>query len=517
MKNCIWVNLMAESRIKNTKRNIVTGLIQQIINIVLPFIVRTMVLYILGEQYQGLNGLFNSVLSVLNLSEFGFSSAVIFILYKPISEENTDLICAIMAYLKKIYHIVGGVILIIGLSLMPFLKYLINGSSPEDVNIYILYTIYLSNSAISYFLFAYKIALITAMQRKDIINVITLVIKTTMQLSQIAVLIVFQSYYCFIILLPIFTVINNLLTEYVSRRIFPEIKPGGDIPDTVKKELIKQVKGIFIDKINDTARNGVDNIFISALRGLTSVAIYNNYYYIYSAIYAVSLVIANSMSASIGNSIATETKEKNYNDLCKFTFLFSWFTGWCTVCMFCLYQDFMLIWMRGNTSLILPDFDMMLFCIYFYAISMNSIRNQYIEGNGLLWKLRLINILEATTNIILNFILGLYFGISGVIFATLFTIILFNFILRTNILFKHYFETSPSEFYIQNAVNIMTTSLISIFTYIICLNIPIEGIGAFIIKIIICLIIPNIAYFLINQKSPYFKQSISLIKRVIHK
>ena len=508
---------MPKSRIKNTKRNIVTGLIQQVINIVLPFIVRTMVLYILGEQYQGLNGLFNSILSVLNLSELGFSSAVIYILYKPIAEGNNDLICAIMAYLKKVYRLIGIVVLFIGLAIMPFLHLLINGSSPEDVNIYILYAIYLSNSAISYFLFAYKNALITAMQRSDIINIITIVIKTTMQLLQIAVLLAFQSYYGFIILIPIFTVVNNLLTEYVSRRTFPGFTPKGDISANVKNELTRQVKGIFIGKIGDTARNGADNIFLSALIGLTAVAIYNNYYYIYSAVYAVSLVIANSMGASIGNSIATESKEKNYNDLCKFTFIFSWFSGWCTVCMLCLYQDFMFIWMRGDTSLMLPDFDMVLFCIYFYAITMNNIRNQYVEGNGLLWKLRVVNVLEALSNIFLNLILGMFFGISGIIIATLITIIFFNFILRTNILFKHYFEISPSGFYLQNAVNILITALISFLTYFICIQINIEGVGAFIIIIIICLIIPNFAYFLIYQKNTYFKQSADLIKRVIHK
>ena len=49
---------MSDSRIKNSKRNLKSAIILQIINIILPFVVRTLILYKLGEEYQGLNGFF---------------------------------------------------------------------------------------------------------------------------------------------------------------------------------------------------------------------------------------------------------------------------------------------------------------------------------------------------------------------------------------------------------------------------------------------------------------------------
>lgn len=506
---------MLNSRLENTKRNIITGLIRQFMNIILPFITQTLILYILGEQYQGLNGLFTSVLSILNLSELGFSYAVIFVLYKPIAENNKELICAIMAYLRKIYRYVGAAILIIGLALMPFLRSLINGSVPNDVNIYVLYAIYLANSVVSYLLFAYKTALITAMQRTDILNVITMIVKTVMQILQIVTLLIFHNYYWFVALLPVFTIINNLLTEYVSHRTFPDITPKGEIPDSIKKELIKQVKGIFVGKVGDAARNGADNIIISALIGLTAVAVYNNYYYIYQAVYAVSLVIANSMGASVGNSVASETKEKNYADLCKFTFIYSWFTGWCTICMLCLYQDFMIIWMHGNTMLMLPDYDMILFCIYFYAITMNNIRNQYVNGSGLFWEIRVSNILEAASNIVLNLLLGYLLGITGVIIATLITIIVFNYIARTNILFDKYFKITPTKFYMQNLLYIGVTTSVGTLTYLICSFVSICGIYGLVIKILICILLPNILCITIYFKTDKFKEAIIFLGRIL--
>lgn len=134
------------SRTQNAKRNMIAGVTNRILNILLPFITRTIVLYLLGATYQGLSGLFTSVLQVLNLTDLGFSTVVIYILYKPIADEDYDSVCAIMAFLKKIYFYVGMVMFGIGIAIMPFLKMFITGDVPPGINIYVLYIMYLCNS-----------------------------------------------------------------------------------------------------------------------------------------------------------------------------------------------------------------------------------------------------------------------------------------------------------------------------------------------------------------------------------
>ena len=130
-----------ESRIKNTKRNLVSGFLRQGANILLPFLTRTMVLYLLGAKYQGLSSLFHSILHVLNLADLGFTTAIVFVLYKPVALDDHESICAILAYLRKIYWIIGAVFLLGGLFVMPFLPSLISGSYPQDLNIYLLFFI----------------------------------------------------------------------------------------------------------------------------------------------------------------------------------------------------------------------------------------------------------------------------------------------------------------------------------------------------------------------------------------
>ena len=83
---------MKIERTKNATRNIVFGVILKFYQIIIPFIMRTVMIYVMGVQYLGLNSLFMSVLQVLSLAELGVGSAMVFSMYKPIAEDDLSLI-----------------------------------------------------------------------------------------------------------------------------------------------------------------------------------------------------------------------------------------------------------------------------------------------------------------------------------------------------------------------------------------------------------------------------------------
>lgn len=108
-------------------------------------------------QYLGLNSLFTSILMVLSLSELGVGSALVYSMYKPMAENDEERICALLKVYKKFYRVIGVIISVVGLILLPFLRFLISGTYPKDINIYILYLIYLVNTALSYFCLHIKV------------------------------------------------------------------------------------------------------------------------------------------------------------------------------------------------------------------------------------------------------------------------------------------------------------------------------------------------------------------------
>ena len=506
---------MTKSRAYNIKRNFASGVVKQVMNIVFPFIIRTIVIYYLGSEYQGISGLFSSILQMLSLGDLGFSTAVVFALYKPISEKNNELINALIGYLQRIYKIVGIIVLVVGLCIFPFLKYLISGHIPDDVNIHILYLIYLFNTVISYYLFAYKSALFNAMQREDVVSNINTVTTLAIRLIQIVLLIAFKNYYIFIIVQPLGTIANNILLQVISKKIYPEIVPEGTVPAEVKSNLSKQIKALLVSRIADVARNSLDNIIISSLIGLSAVAVYDNYLYIYSGIRGFFLVLVGAMQASVGNSLVEETVEKNYTDLKRVTFLNMLATGWCTTCLVCLYQPFMDIWMRGNSSLILPFISMMLFCLYFYEINMGNTVNLYLNGNGFYWQLRWWYTIEAVANLILNIALGRKLGIAGILLATIITIFIFNFVPRVNAVFRHYFKCSSREFYIIHTWCFFKTLFVSGLVYFICSIISISGIIGLVLKGLTAVVLSTLLYCLLSFKNEYFKILIGIVRRSV--
>ena len=389
---------------------------------------------------------------------------------------------------------------------------MISGSVPSDVNIYILFLIYLFNTVISYWLFAYKSALFNAMQRSDIVSNVYTVTNIFIKTVQVVMLLVFKNYYVYIVLLPLGTIANNLLLHFFSKRYFPEIVPFGKIDKESKDNVIKQVKALFIGKVGSVARNSFDNIVISTLLGLVIVAVYDNYYSIFTALYGIMLVVTQAMQASVGNSLIKESVEKNYNDLKKFTFLFMWIIGWCTVCLFNLYQPFMLIWMRNDQSLLLSFLDMGLLTLYFYVINMNNTRNLYLEGNGLYHECRWWFLLEAIGNLALNFVLGYFLGVTGVILATIITIFVFNFITRTNVVFGHYFKFSPKGFYLSHVLYFLITVFACAVTFAFCGFVSVDGVWGLIIRAAICVFVPNVLFLLFYRQLPVFKEAVGFVK-----
>lgn len=507
-------NKMKIDRTKNATRNIFWGLINKCITLLLPFVLRTIMLKIMGSDYLGLNSIFTSILQVLNLAELGFSSAVVFSMYKPIAEDDKTTICALMNFYKTVYRVIGIIVLVAGIILLPFIQYLIKGPAPSDVNIYVLYLIYLINTALSYFLFAYKSALLNAHQRADITSNINSIVFIIQYGLQIAAIIIFKNYYIYIIIQPVFTIANNIITAIITNKRYPEYKCSGHLSKDIVSQIKQQVGGLMIQKLCITTRNSLDSIIISAFIGLTSVTIYNNYFYIISSLHAILGIVLNSLRAGVGNSIAVETVEKNHYDMHKFMFIYAWIAGWCTICLACIYQDFMVLW--AGEELLFPVHIMISFCIYFYLMSLGDIRNLYMTGAGLWWEGRYRSIMESLANLVLNIALGHFFGVFGIIIATILSLSIINFGYGSHIVFKFYFKNGKLGFFFtKHALYAFITLIIGCITYAFCSFIDLHGFIGILVKGGICIIVPNIFYLLVYSRTKLFKDSLIIGKNVI--
>lgn len=508
---------MRMERTKNTIDGFVWGAIGKVVNTILPFLLRTVMIYKLGVEYLGLNSLFASILQVLSLSELGFSYACVYAMYKPIAEDDYDTVGSILIYLKKIYYFIGASMLTIGVLLVPFLGRIIHGDVPEGINIYILYFIYLANSVSSYFFFAYKSSLLSALQRNAVINKVGLLTNTLLRCTQCIVLFVVPNYYLYIILIPCTTLLNNVIKAKIVDNKYSQYLKKGIIKESIRDDIKKRIVPLIGIKISTVLINAADTLVISAFLGLTETALYNNYFFVMSAVQSIVCEIHSSMLGGVGNSLVVESKRDAVKKFETLHFINAWLVIFCTASFICLYQPFMQIWV--GRDLMLPFGMVVLFCAYFFVTTIQRIVIVYKDAAGV-WKEDMLRCYASCViNIVLNIVLVKYIGLYGVIGSSVFVGIAVDpWMART--VYKIIFEKSSKDFYLYFVKDTFVCCLICGLLTWICRNIPYGWSGIF-IREMICFVGINGILISIYCKDARFeiakKWVISTLKRVVNK
>ena len=470
---------MAESnRTKNSARNIFWGILLKLTATVIPFVNRTVIIHTLGLEYTGISSLFTSILSVLSLAELGISSAILFSMYRSIAEEDYRKTNALLLFYKKAYAVIGSIVLCIGLLICIRLDLFIAGDYPKGINIYIVYLLFLANSVASYFFFAYSALILTANQREDINHRINIAVTLVREIIQFFVLVVTSNYYIYVFLAIVATIIHNVWVYLEAKKKYPRLIAEGNLSKDEKKSLQKQIAGLVIGKLSVVSRNSFDSIVISAFLGLIPAAIYGNYYYIMNAIFGLIFYFCSGMRASIGNKIATRSVQENYVDMLSFSY------GFYVIYVFCSV----------------------------------GIISQYWEAAGLFWENRIRFIIEAITNLVLNIILVQFWGLNGIISATIVSMFFATNILGPQISFKYYFkDCNIWGYYKKQIIYLMITVIMCALCYWGCSKIYIEGIHGLLTKCVLCGMFSLSANALLFSKTPEFNKMYNLSYQLLLK
>ena len=503
--------------LRNTKNGLLQGVINIISNLLLPFVSRTVLIYVLGTEYLGLGGLFSSILQILSLSELGVGAAISYMLYKPVAENDITEVNKLLNFYRIIYRCIGVVILFFGIICIPFFPLLIKGEVPVNINLYVLYFVYLSQTVLSYFMFAYKTVLLNANQRYDIFVFIQTIIKFISSISQIFLLLIFKSYYAYVIVLPIMVIFNNILDNFFVHKLFPMYYPHGHITSASKKLFVKNVIGAFSTKIGETIYFSADQLIISAILGLQTLGIYTNYYYIITSIIAIFAIIHNTLRPVLGNHINTKSLEENFSEFRIINFGYMFFISWCSVCLLCIYQPFMELWVGKNNMF--PNVVSILFSLYFYTWGLCSVQGIYRDSAGIWWQGKYISLIAGITNLVLNTILALKFGIKGILVSSIITSILVIFPGYTYIVFKYYFNSKgyAQKLIADDLIYSGIVFLVAIITSLLVNLANLRGFSGFVLKLIICVFSNTIFLLLFNLWNKRLWQFLTILKKMVRK
>lgn len=489
------------SRTINTVINIFSSVGTQFILLLLSFVSRTIFIHQLGVEYLGVNGLYTNILSVLSLADLGIGSAMAYTLYKPIAEKDYETLKSLTHFYKKIYRALALIILILGLSLLPFLDFFVTADI-DLTKLKIYYVMFLGNAVFSYFII-YKTTLIKADQRGYIINIYKFVFDLVKSLIQIAVLIFTKSFLLYLIIQLLSTILNNLFISRKADKIYPFIKESAPPVDKkTKRVILGHVKDMFIYRIGGVFLNSTDNIIISVLLGTIWVGYYANYALIVGAVVTISGLFFSSFVNSIGN-LNTTSPDKSIFIFRSINFLNFWVFGFSSVSIYLLINNFIYLWL--GESFVLNQFIVIAIVLNLYIPGMLSGVTNFRNTTGLFKKTKYVFLVTTILNIVLSIILGIQFGLAGVLFATVISRILTNFWYEPYMLHKLIFIQSSKSFFIRQMIYAVTVILSAVIIETIMSNL-FENItySTFIFKTVLVFIFINIIFYIFYRKSEEF-------------
>lgn len=474
-----------ESRRKKSVRNILSGVICKLLLMIMAFATKTIFIRLLGAEYNGINGLYSNILSILALSELGVGNVLTFSLYDALRKNDQLKVCSLVSYFKKIYGIIAGVILGIGITLIPVLNYIVNSNIAQNEAI-IYYLLYLLNSSISY-IAVYKSTVIIADQNGYVSNVCDAVLTFMMYGMQIFYLLVFHDFLGYLIIQLMCTIGKNLLLSMVADRLYPylsEMKPNKNLIE--KNQIFANIKATFLYKISVVILNNTDNILISIIVGTVYVGYYSNYYMILSYIVALIGIFITGFMASLGSLNAEDNMKSSYAMFNILLLIFS-FIGAIIACCFtnCM-QPFVALWLGKKNVMPFIWVIVIVFNIYLEEI-MNPVWI-FRETMGLFQQIKYLMLITAGLNLVLSIVLGNLWGVPGILIATSISKILSQYWYEPRLLFKEKFKcNSVKNFFTFQIKQAMACLIAIMISYTLCGFIGTGLIGIIFRAIISCM------------------------------
>ena len=503
-----------KSRIYNSLKNIFLGIGNQLIVLLLTFISRIVFVRTLGAEYLGINGLFSNVLTILSVAELGLGSAIVYSMYKPLAEGDKKKISALMNYYKHLYNIIAIVVLILGICLIPFLKYLIN-TTEEIQNINLYYIIFLINTVASYLL-ASRSVILNADQKLYITKIYTVLVSVVQCILQVLVLVFTKSFTLYLVIQVLGTFTTNLCGVIVTKKLYPYINKKDILETKDKKEIFSNMKSMFFYKIGGVFLNNTDNILISVLVGTIWVGYYSNYLMVISSVETFTNIIFSALTASVGNLIASANKEKQYEIFKTINLICNVMFGFCAVGLQVLFNDFIRI-IFGADYVLSMDI-VIVIVLYFYIKGILNPIWIYRETTGLFKYTRYIIIITAILNVVLSIILGKICGMFGILLATVISRVLTNIWYEPLVLYRVHFKKKVIDYFKGNLFNFIITIMIIVVCGFITSPIKSVNIATFTLKGIICVIIAGITYYLCYRKTHAFEYlKVNIIDKIIRK
>lgn len=494
------------SRTQNAIKNAFFGILSKIINLIFAFASRTIFIYVLGNTYLGVNGLYSEILNLLSFAELGFGTAMTFSMYKPVANDNKKKVVQLLNFYKRIYTIIAFAIAGLGLFLTPFLGNIVKGADwLSNSELIVFFLIYLFNTFIGYFV-TYKFTYLNALQKNYIQTNIDTVVTAISYISQIIVIIAFKSFLGYLLINSAILLISRLFIIFYLDEKYPILcqRTKISLAKKEKKNIYKEVKGLAVHQFASVAVHSTDNILISTLtkQGVTAVGLISNYNMIMNSVLGFVTTLFSSVTSGFGNLVASSTTENFRKVFKEINFANFWIYGFCSIAFWNLIPPFITLWIGADK--VVDNVAFTLIIINCYLQGQSTAYNNARIAKGNFNKDKGWAIAQAVTNLVVSVVAAKAYGLVGIYIGTVVSRLVYV-VFRPFSTYKFLFHESSIEYYKTLIIYLLETIIAAILTKICITNfIHKTTLLTFVYMTLMVAMIPNVIFLFLNFRTVEF-------------
>ena len=410
---------------KKLYQNAAVTLIGQLGKLFLQFVLQRVFINTLGSEYLGYNSVFKNILQMLNMADLGVGLAITGYLYGPLADEDHARVSALMHIYKKVYHVIGSFVALLGICLTVILPWIIPDANCGYGYLRVLFLINLISVLCTYFL-AYKRTLLIANQQSYYVNSVDLAAEIIGTAAQVVFLYLVPNYLIYLVINISKTLAANIIINIECDKKYKHYidKADQNLVDAYKPTIGKYIADVFVSRIGAFVFSGTDNIVISAMMGSLQAGFLSNYTLVSSGIHGFVSKVLSSIQATYGNYVIKEPDKDKSRQMTD-NYLYADYVA-ANVCMLCcviLFQPFVRIcfgdqYVLGTLTPILLSANLNMSILMIIPSQVFTVYKLFKYETPVVT-------VSAALNIIISILLVRRYGINGALIGTTITSVVY--------------------------------------------------------------------------------------------
>ncbi len=428
-------------------RNSMVAFICKILVLLVAYASRVVFIHVLDVECTGAFGLFNNILIVFSLSSLGIDTALAFMLYAPLAENDRIKQQVLIQAFRRI-HLMIGVFVTLSSAVIFFLLPIISAESASIPDIGIIYWLFAGNMILGYVKSHKQIILLADQQNyiNDLYESGQLILQYVVQ---IVVLLTTKSFLLYSLVLFLAIIPKNLISAAHTNKRYPYLKErvNTSLEPDEKVLLRKNIWAILIRKSGIQLQLFTDTLLLSGYFGLLSMARYANYSLIISSVRMLVEKLVNGIMGSVGNLGVTTDRDKVedvYNASLMLTCLLF---GIVSIALFVCVGPF--IEMSFGQVYVFPVDITLVLCVNLYIKGIRSVTNVFRNSLGLFRQARYMGFIEAAVNVVYSIAAITLFHEIGIFIGTTLSMLTVPIWMEPWALYRDYFNKKLWRYFVR--------------------------------------------------------------------